>query len=52
MTTDMNTHYALLVEGHVVYQTDDLDELQKQIDQRELRPGEYSVQEHGSWGAQ
>ncbi len=48
----MNTHYVLLVEGRVVYQTNDLDELQQQIDQRKLQPGEYTVQEHGSWGAQ
>jgi hypothetical protein len=48
----MNTHYALLVEGRVMYQTNDLKELQEQIDRRELKPGEYSVQEHGSWGAQ
>ena len=50
--TDMNTHYVLLVEGRVIYQTNDLNDLQQQIDQRELQPGEYSVQEHGSWGAQ
>lgn len=52
MTTNMNTHYILLIEGRVIYQTNDLNDLQKQIDQRELRPGEYSVQEHGGWGAQ
>jgi hypothetical protein len=48
----MNTHYVLLVNGQPVYWTNNLDEMQQQIIQRQLKLGEYSIQEHGSWGAQ
>jgi hypothetical protein len=48
----MNTQYVLVVKGQPVYWTKDLDEMQRQIHQRKLQPGEYTIQEQGSWGAQ
>jgi hypothetical protein len=48
----MNTNYALLIAGQAVYWTNNLDQMRQEIMSRQLQDGEYTIQEHGSWGAQ